>query len=54
MDSDGAVVRVRSSLNVTRARISADDYPRFRAFLMEVDAVLGNPIGVLPPTPAGS
>jgi hypothetical protein len=54
VDSDGAVVRVRSSLNVTRARISADDYPRFRAFLMEVDAVLGNPIGVLPPTPAGS
>jgi transglutaminase-like putative cysteine protease len=54
VDSDGPVVRVRSSLNVTQARISADDYPRFRAFLMEVDAVLGNPIGVNPPTPAGS
>jgi transglutaminase-like putative cysteine protease/Flp pilus assembly protein TadD len=54
VDSDGVVVRVRSSLNVTRARISADDYPRFRAFLMEVDAVLGNPIGVLPQTAAGS
>jgi len=54
VESDGSVVRVRSSLNVSRARISADDYPRFRAFLMEVDAVLGNPVGVLPPAPAGS
>jgi len=47
---------VRSSLNVTQARISADDYPRFRAFLLEVDAALGSPIGVSPnvPTPVGS
>jgi hypothetical protein len=45
---------VRSSLNVTRARINADDYPRFRAFLMEVDAALGSPIGVTAPGPGGS
>jgi len=54
VEMDGAVVRVRSSLNVTRARISADDYPRFRAFLMEVDAALGSPLGVAPPVAAGS
>jgi transglutaminase-like putative cysteine protease len=48
---DGAVLRVRSSLNVTRARISPEDYARFRAFLMEVDAALASPIGVAPPAP---
>jgi len=56
VELDGSVLRVRSSLNVTQARISADDYPRFRAFLLEVDAALGSPIGVSPnvPTPVGS
>jgi len=37
---DGAVVRVRSSLDVSRVRISPEEYPRFRAFLGEVDAAL--------------
>ena len=49
VELDGSVLRVRSSLNVTRARINADDYPRFRAFLMEVDAALGSPISVSAP-----
>jgi transglutaminase-like putative cysteine protease len=40
VDEDGNVLRVRSSLDVTRARISAADYLRFRAFLGEVDAAL--------------
>jgi transglutaminase-like putative cysteine protease/tetratricopeptide (TPR) repeat protein len=48
---EGAVLRVRSSLNVTRARIGADDYAHFRAFLMEVDAALASPIAVAPPAP---
>jgi len=48
------VLRVRSSLNVVRARISADDYPKFRAFLQEVDAALGSPIGVSAPAGPGS
>jgi hypothetical protein len=54
VEIDGAVLRVRSSLNVTRARISADEYGRFRAFLLEVDAALGSPIGVAAPSPVGS
>jgi len=54
VEIDGSVLRVRSSLNVTQARISADDYPKFRAFLLDVDAALGSPIGVSPPTPVGS
>ena len=49
VEIDGSVVRVRSSLNVERARISADDYGRFRAFLLEVDAALASPIAVSPP-----
>jgi cellulose synthase operon protein C len=49
VEIDGSVLRVRSSLDVVRARIGAEDYPRFRAFLLEVDAALGNPIGVVPP-----
>jgi hypothetical protein len=54
VELDGSVLRVRSSLNVTRARINAEDYSRFRAFLMEVDAALGSPIGVSAPGPGGS
>ena len=49
VEIDGSVLRVRSSLNVIRARISADDYPKFRAFLQEVDAALASPIGLSPP-----
>jgi hypothetical protein len=52
IEVDGAVVRVRSSLNVTQARIRADDYVRFRAFLQEVDAALGSPIGISPVGPS--
>ena len=44
--SERGTVRVRSSLNVTRARIAPGDYARFRAFLLEVDAVLNTPLGV--------
>ena len=49
VDVDGEVVRVRSSLDVTRVRISPDDYPRFRAFLGEVDAALDERLVVAPP-----
>jgi transglutaminase-like putative cysteine protease len=44
---DRGTVRVRSSLNVTRARIAPADYAKFRAFLLEVDAVLNSPLGVV-------
>ncbi|HEY7370859.1 MAG TPA: DUF3857 domain-containing protein [Polyangia bacterium] len=54
VEIDGSVLRVRSSLNVERARIGPDDYPRFRAFLLEVDAALGSPISVSPTSPVGS
>jgi hypothetical protein len=54
VEIDGSVLRVRSSLNVERARIGPEDYPRFRAFLLEVDAALGSPIGVSPTSPVGS
>src|SRR5262249_26012747 len=54
VEIDGSVLRVRSSLNVERARIGPDDYARFRAFLLEVDAALGSPIGVAPTSPVGS
>jgi hypothetical protein len=49
IEVDGDVVRVRSALDVTRARISPDDYPRFRAFLGEVDAALDERLVVAPP-----
>jgi len=48
------VVRVRSSLNVTRARIVPADYARFRAFLLEVDATLNTPLGVTADEGSGS
>ena len=53
VEIDGSVLRVRSSLNVTQARIAPDDYLRFRSFLMEVDAALGSPVGVSPPSAGG-
>jgi len=37
---DGGLVRVRSFLDVERARIAPDEYARFRAFLGEIDATL--------------
>jgi transglutaminase-like putative cysteine protease/tetratricopeptide (TPR) repeat protein len=39
-------VRVRSMLDVTRHRISPDDYPQFRAFLNEIDATLAGRITI--------
>jgi transglutaminase-like putative cysteine protease len=54
VEIDGSVVRIRSSLNVTRARIPADEYARFRGFLLEVDAALGNPVAVSPPAAGGA
>jgi len=52
VEIDGSVLRVRSSLNVTQARIAADDYLRFRGFLMEVDTALGSPVSVSPAGPS--
>jgi len=45
---EGNVVRVRSSLDVARARVSPGDYARFRAFLGEVDAALDQRVTVVP------
>ena len=49
VEQDGDRVRVRSTLDVTRARIAPADYARFRAFLGEVDAALGERVTVAPP-----
>ena len=49
VDVEGEVVRVRSSLDVTRARIAPGDYPRFRAFLAEIDAALDGRLAIVPP-----
>jgi transglutaminase-like putative cysteine protease/Flp pilus assembly protein TadD len=46
---EGDVVRVRSSLDVTRARIAPADYPRFRAFLGDIDAALDERLAIVPP-----
>jgi hypothetical protein len=42
--SDGRVVKVLSLLSVERDRIAANEYSEFRAFLREVDNLLGEPI----------
>jgi hypothetical protein len=39
-------VRVRSLLDVTQHRIAPADYPRFRAFLGEIDAALAGRIAI--------
>ena len=51
-----ARVRVRSFLDVTQHRIAPDDYPRFRAFLGEIDAALAGSRdrSVAPPVEAGA
>jgi hypothetical protein len=57
VEGEGESVRVHSALDVIRARVPANDYPRFRAFLSEVDAALAQPVIVGPPrqgTGAGS
>jgi hypothetical protein len=41
-------VRVHTSLDVTRYRIPAAEYPAFRAFLGEIDALLAERISVGP------
>ena len=38
--AEAGVVRVRSTLEVARVRVTPADYPRFRAFLAEVDAAI--------------
>ena len=38
--AERGVVRVRSTLEVARVRVTSADYPRFRAFLAEVDAAI--------------
>ncbi len=38
--AEAGVVRVRSALEVARVRVTPADYPRFRAFLAEVDAAI--------------
>jgi transglutaminase-like putative cysteine protease/tetratricopeptide (TPR) repeat protein len=50
IDLEGTLVRVKSALDVTRARIAADDYLRFRSFLGEIDAALAQPLVIEPPS----
>jgi cellulose synthase operon protein C len=38
--ADGGVVHVRSFLDVEKARVAPDEYPRFRAFLGEIDSLM--------------
>jgi transglutaminase-like putative cysteine protease len=40
VSSDGDVVHVRSFLDVAQTRITPSDYPRFRAFLGQIDAAI--------------
>jgi cellulose synthase operon protein C len=44
VSSDGRTVKARSLLSVERDRIAASEYGEFRAFLREVDHLLGEPI----------
>lgn len=44
MSSDGRTLKVRSRLSVERDRIAASEYREFRAFLRDVDNLLGQPI----------
>jgi len=44
----GGIVRVRSFLDVTRARITPAEYGAFRAFLGDIDAVFGERVAVGP------
>jgi transglutaminase-like putative cysteine protease len=53
VSADGDVVRVRSFLDVARARIAPDEYARFRSFLGEIDAALQARL-VVGPGEAGS
>jgi hypothetical protein len=47
VEVDGGAVRVKSSLDVTRARIAPADYAGFRAFLSEVDEALDQRLTVV-------
>jgi transglutaminase-like putative cysteine protease/tetratricopeptide (TPR) repeat protein len=44
VSSDGRSLKVRSLLSVERDRIAASEYGEFRAFLRDVDNLLGEPI----------
>ena len=44
MSFDGRTLKVRSRLSVERDRIAASEYGEFRAFLRDVDILLGEPI----------
>ena len=44
VSSDGRALKVRSLLSVERDRIAASEYADFRAFLRDVDNLLGEPI----------
>jgi tetratricopeptide (TPR) repeat protein/transglutaminase-like putative cysteine protease len=47
-DEGNGVVRVRSSLDVSQYRIVPEDYPRFRAFLGQIDGTLSERLLVGP------
>ncbi|HSS38074.1 MAG TPA: DUF3857 domain-containing protein [Polyangia bacterium] len=46
--ADGAVVHVRSFLDVEKARVAPDEYSRFRAFLGEIDSLLQERLLIAP------
>jgi transglutaminase-like putative cysteine protease len=53
VSGDGDRVRVRSSLDVAQARVTPEQYPRFRAFLGEIDAAIEERL-IVGPAEAGS
>ncbi|HET9594525.1 MAG TPA: DUF3857 domain-containing protein, partial [Anaeromyxobacteraceae bacterium] len=46
---EGGALVAEARLALRRARVTAGDYPAFRAFLAGVDRALGNPIRAVPP-----
>jgi hypothetical protein len=42
------VVHVRSFLDVEKARVAPDEYPRFRAFLGEIDSLIQERLLIAP------
>ncbi|MFL5308770.1 MAG: DUF3857 domain-containing protein [Polyangia bacterium] len=46
--ADGAVVHVRSFLDIEKARVAPDEYPRFRAFLGEIDSLIQERLLIAP------
>jgi hypothetical protein len=51
---EGGALLTEARLALSRGRVSAADYPAFRAFLGQVDRVLASPLRAAPPAAAGT